>query len=95
MRLLRDRFLISVAIITAIIILGLFILHRWAEKKIQPYIASKSALSTPVRPEVKSLPSVVQLLPSRGPFRAKHVLDGDTLELDNGERVRLIGVDAP
>ncbi len=34
-------------------------------------------------------------LPSNGPFRVKRVLDGDTFILDNGERVRLIGVDAP
>jgi len=95
MRFLRDRFLIIVVIITATAILGMFILHRRVEKKIQPDIASKSALTTPVQPEVKSSSSVVQSLPSRGPFRVTRVLDGDTLELDNGERVRLIGVDAP
>jgi len=95
MRFLRDRFLILVVIITATVILGMFILHRRVEKKIQPDIASKSALTTPVQPEVKSSSSVVQSLPSRGPFRVTRVLDGDTLELDNGERVRLIGVDAP
>ncbi len=94
MRFLRDRFLILVVIITATVILGMFILHRRVEKKIQPDIASKSALTT-VQPEVKSSSSVVQSLPSRGPFRVTRVLDGDTLELDNGERVRLIGVDAP
>jgi len=30
-----------------------------------------------------------------GPFRVVRVLDGDTIVLDNGETVRLIGVDAP
>ncbi len=94
MRFLRDRFLILVVIITATVILGMFILHRRVEKKIQPDIASKSALTT-VQPEVKSSSSVVQSLPSRGPFRVTRVLDGDTLVLDNGETVRLIGVDAP
>jgi len=95
MRFLRDQFLILVVIITATIILGMFILHGRVERKIQPDIASKSALTTPVQPEVKSSSSVVQSLPSRGPFRVTRVLDGDTLVLDNGERVRLIGVDAP
>jgi len=28
-------------------------------------------------------------------FRVQRVIDGDTLELTNGERIRLIGVDAP
>ena len=28
-------------------------------------------------------------------IRVKRVVDGDTLELDNGERVRLIGIDTP
>lgn len=33
--------------------------------------------------------------PSSGPFRVSRVIDGDTLILDSGETVRLIGVDAP
>lgn len=28
-------------------------------------------------------------------FEVKHVIDGDTIELANGEKVRLIGVDTP
>jgi endonuclease YncB( thermonuclease family) len=95
MRFLRDRFLILVVIITATIILGMFILHTRVEKKIQPDIALKSAPTKPVQPEVKSSSIVVQSLPPRGPYRVTRVLDGDTIVLDNGETVRLIGVDAP
>ena len=95
MRFLLDRFLILVVIIATTIILGMFILHGRVERKIQPDIASKGALTTPVQPEVKSSSPVVQSLPSRGPFRVTRVLDGDTLVLDNDETVRLIGVDAP
>lgn len=95
MRFLRDRFLIPVVIITATVILGMFILHRRVEKKIQPGIALKSAPTTSEQPDIKSSSSAVHPLPSRGPFRVTRVLDGDTLELNNGERVRLIGVDAP
>ncbi len=94
MRFLRDRFLILVVIITATVILGMFILHRRVEKKIQPDIASKSALTT-VQPEVKSSSIVVQSLPPRGPYRVTRVLDGDTIVLDNGETVRLIVADDP
>lgn len=32
---------------------------------------------------------------TKGPFAVKKVIDGDTLELANGEHVRLIGIDAP
>ena len=46
-----------------------------------------------IEPDISS--KIVQSLPSRGPFRVKEVLDGDTIVLDNGETVRLIGVDAP
>ena len=34
-------------------------------------------------------------LERRGPFTVTRVLDGDTVKLDSGETVRLIGVDAP
>jgi len=95
MRFLRDRFLIVVAIITLTVILGMFILHRQMDKAIQPNIASESAPTISVQAEVKSSSPVVQALPSKGPFLVTRVLDGDTIVLDNGETVRLIGVDAP
>ncbi len=95
MRFLRDRFLILVVIITATVILGMFILNRRVDRGIRPDIASKSAPITSVQPEAKSSSSVVRSLPSKGPFRVIRVLDGDTIVLDNGETVRLIGVDAP
>lgn len=89
-----DRFLILVVIITASIVLGMFIFHRQVDRKIQSNIAWKSAPAASVETKVKSS-STVQSLPSRGPFRVTRVLDGDTIVLDNGETVRLIGVDAP
>lgn len=95
MRFLRDRFLILVVIITAAVILGMFILYRPVDRGIRPDIASKSTPTTFGQPEVKSSSSAGQSLPSRGPFRVTRVLDGDTIVLNNGERVRLIGVDAP
>lgn len=95
MRFLSDRFLIAVVIITAIVILGMFILHRRVDREIQLDITSKSVPPISTQVEVKSPSAVVQSLPSRGPFRVTRVLDGDTIVLDNGETVRLIGVDAP
>ena len=95
MRSFRDRFLLTVLITTATVISGMFILYSRVEKTIQPDIPSKSGPTTSGQHEVKSSSSIIQSLPSRGPFRVKRVLDGDTLVLDNGETVRLIGVDAP
>ena len=85
MQFLNDRFLILVVIITAAVILGMFIFQRQINREIQSNPAFKSIPST----------SVPQPLPSEGPFRIIRVLDGDTIILDNGETVRLIGVDAP
>lgn len=87
MQFLQDRFLMSVAIITGTVILAMFIFHRFDT-------ALKIVSTTSVQTKVKSS-AVVQSLPSQGPFRVTRVLDGDTIVLDNGERVRLIGVDAP
>ncbi|MEW6482018.1 MAG: thermonuclease family protein [bacterium] len=64
--------------VTAVVILGMFILHRGMEREKSP-----------------SMVVQVQSLPLKGPFRVRRVLDGDTILLDNGETVRLIGVDAP
>ncbi len=93
MQLWRDRFLISVLIITATVILGMFIFQMQWNKKMLSEMASRRALSLLAQTEVKL--STLQSLPSPGPFRLIRVLDGDTIALDNGETVRLIGVDAP
>lgn len=42
MRFLRDRFLILVVVVTATVISGMFILHKRANRSIQPDIASES-----------------------------------------------------
>lgn len=94
MQFLNDRFLILVVIITAAVILGMFIFQRQINREMQPDPALKSIPSTSVPGEIKSS-SPPQPLPSEGPFRIIRVLDGDTIILDNGETVRLIGVDAP
>jgi len=95
MRFLRDRFIMGVLIITGTIILGMFILYKQVYREMQPDIASETTPTTSTQVEVKSSSTTVQSMPSRGPFRVTRVLDGDTIVLDNGETVRLIGVDAP
>jgi endonuclease YncB( thermonuclease family) len=92
---LRDRFLILIMIITAAVIFGMFILHRHADREIQPDNVSKSASPSSVKVDAAPPLIGVQSLPPSGPFRVTRVLDGDTVILDNGETVRLIGVDAP
>ncbi len=81
MRFLPDRFLIRVILISAVIIAAMFILRIWMNKRIHTEEKPSSALLKP--------------LPSPGPFRVKRVIDGDTIMLDNGQTIRLIGVDAP
>jgi len=65
------------------------------DRGIRPDIASKSTPTTVGQSDVKSSSSAGQSLPSRGPYRVARVIDGDTIVLDNGETIRLIGVDAP
>lgn len=45
--------------------------------------------------EIKDARFVTSALVREGPFTVRHVTDGDTLKLDNGETIRLIGVDTP
>ena len=83
MQLWRDRFLISVLIITATVILGMFIFQIQWNKKMLSEITSRRTLNVLAQTEVKSS-STIQSLSSPGPFRVIRVLDGDTLVLDNG-----------
>lgn len=83
----RDRFLIAIIIITTIIILGMAIIHIGLSTK---KVIETSSSGTPI-----VSPRVEEQLPPKGPFRVVRILDGDTIVLDNGETVRLIGVDAP
>ena len=60
MQFLRDRFLISVVIITATVILGMSILHRQVNKGIQSDIASENALLVVQVPAPSQEPTPVE-----------------------------------
>ena len=60
MQFLRDRFLISVVIITATVILGMSILHRQVNKGIQSDIASENALLVVQVPAPSQEPAPVE-----------------------------------
>jgi len=60
-----------------------------------PFKKLESTLSTLLQSWQKSESKDFKQITSKGPFRITHVIDGDTIVLNNGERVRLIGVDAP
>ncbi|MBA7541590.1 hypothetical protein ES705_33906 [subsurface metagenome] len=92
---LRDRFLIVVAIVTMIIVLGMAIVYLSLSKKRTLEIGSRGSSIGSSKVEERLPSKEVRILPSNGPFRVVRVLDGDTIILDNGETVRLIGVDAP
>src|SRR4030042_4772105 len=95
MSFLRDRFLIVVAIITAIVILVMAVFHIRGGREGQPKTTSVVAPVIPFKNEGQLPIKDNMSLSSKGPFRLTRVLDGDTIVLDNGETVRLIGVDAP
>ncbi|MEK6777776.1 MAG: thermonuclease family protein [bacterium] len=91
----RDRFLLTVLMCTGVIILGMFIFHKTHRDASHTYTGAgtTSAISPQFQRDNSSKELVA--LPSKGPFRITRVIDGDTIVLDNGETVRLIGVDAP
>lgn len=95
MSFLRDRFLIVVVIITAIVILVMAVFHIRGGRERQPKTTSVVAPVIPFKNEGRLPIKDNMPLSSKGPFRVTRVLDGDTIVLDNGETVRLIGVDAP
>ncbi len=95
MSFLRDRFLIAVVIITAIVILVMAIFHIWGGRERQLKTTSVVAPVVSFKNEWRLAIKDNMPLSSKGAFRVTRVLDGDTIVLDNGETVRLIGVDAP
>src|SRR4030042_1023920 len=95
MSFLRDRFLIVVAIITAIVILAMAVFHIKGGRERQPKTTSVVAPIGTFKNEGRLPIKDNMQLSSKGPFHVTRVLDGDTIVLDNGETVRLIGVDAP
>lgn len=84
-----------VVVVTATVILGMFIAHKWSDRERELDVFSNGVFITSAQPKIHSSSSLSKDLPSKGPFRVTRVIDGDTLVLDNGETVRLIGVDAP
>ena len=91
----RDRFIAFIIVITAVIIIGMFAVHKWRECEIRSDTAIKSVQLPAAENNKISSSLSKQPLPPKGPFRVPRVIDGDTLVLSNGETVRLIGVDAP
>jgi len=96
---LNDRFLRRLLFVTIIVIAGMAILHlriRSAGRDApRESVQSHSLQPEGPLPEGDAQDAVTNTTPSKGPFRVVDVLDGDTLVLDSGETVRLIGVDAP
>jgi hypothetical protein len=90
MQFLRDQFVIAVVAITGIVVAGMFLLHKRMDRERQTDGAMYSSYVNET-----SSSAIDTSVPSQGPFRVTQVLDGDTLVLDNGETVRLIGIDAP
>ena len=94
MQFIKDRFIASVVIITAVIILGMFVVHKLRESRSRSDTATKSGQSSTAENKTIPFPHSTQPLPPKGSLRVTHVIDGDTIVLDNGDTVRLIGVDA-
>ncbi len=81
---MNDRYVKAVLLITVGIISGMFLF-----KVIQ-------SPAPPAETVGVTVPARSRLQPARiGPVTVSRVIDGDTLVLDTGEKVRLIGIDTP
>lgn len=58
-------------------------------------IVGKSSPSHPTKSPSVPRRESVNPSPKPGEYRVARVLDGDTIELEHGERVRYLGIDAP
>lgn len=85
MNIFQDKFIRIVVTIGTITITGMFLVSRLRQASLlteRQLINITKKVSAPA-------------LGTSGPFKVVTVYDGDTLKLDNGEKVRLLGIDAP
>lgn len=96
---LNDRFLKKLLLVTVIVIGTMAVLHIAIKRQRCETGSEPDALdevnNRNASPTKDAQRVATNRLLSKGPFRVVDVLDGDTLVLDSGETVRLIGVDAP
>jgi endonuclease YncB( thermonuclease family) len=61
-----------------------------------PVTAPTTTVAPPTTTATTAGPPIAPpVIPTVSAFTVTHVVDGDTLDLDNGERVRLVGIDTP
>ena len=75
-----------------LLLLGSFVLGRVSRDVKPPVPTSTTA------PTTTSLPSLTETpIPASvsGTFKVTRVVDGDTIEIEGGEKVRYIGIDTP
>jgi micrococcal nuclease len=89
LRFIQDRFVKWVLIGTALVIVLMIIIQMGIYGP-KPISSSKKGAG-----ELVHLSDQRKNLPPRGPFKIVRVIDGDTIVLNNGKTIRLIGVDAP
>jgi endonuclease YncB( thermonuclease family) len=82
----KDLYVRTIAVIMAVAIIG-FIGHRIF------FYSTYRPQSQPSRPD----PNTALASPesTKNTYTVERVIDGDTLVLDNGQTIRLIGVDTP
>lgn len=91
MTFLHNRFFRITAVLLTVIVLvtGSFLLKQYKGNKCE------KAISAALFSEKLSAKNNFRQTFSNGPFRITYVIDGDTILLNNKEKVRLIGIDAP
>jgi micrococcal nuclease len=71
------------------------LLRRYRRRLPVAVVVAVALLAVCLRLLPQAKPAADSVFDSPGPFRVERVVDGDTLRLEGGTRVRLIGVDTP
>ena len=86
---LKIRYVVTLLLVVCSFLLGYFIRDRAEFKGAAPVETSK-IINSGTQSAATKFPE-----PKEGIYKVAKVIDGDTIEIENSERVRLLGIDTP
>lgn len=87
---IKDKFIV---VLLAILVIAIASLLLFKPSYVN-IVHTRPKVNTVIQ-KTDSTPKAIKELPSKGPLRVSRVIDGDTFTLENGETIRLIGIDTP
>ena len=85
----KFKYAAALLLIISSFLLGYFLRDRLSFKNVPP-VETSSSMSVATKSAVVKTPE-----PKEGTYRVTKVIDGDTIEIETGQRVRYLGINAP